>query len=428
MTASPWPRIIAHADMDAFYASVEQLDDPLLRGKPVIVGPRSRRGVVLTASYEARPFRVGSAMPMAKALARCPHALVVPPRFGRYEAISRLVMRAFADFSPVVEPISLDEAFIDLTGTLHQHGTPAIAARRIKEAVFAATGLTVSVGVSSTKFVAKVASGYSKPDGLTVVPPEAAVKWLAPLPVASLWGVGAKTEARLMALGYRTVADIAGADPARLQKQLGSLGAHLRALANAQDPRPVARRRVAHSMGSDRTLEQDAVTDAEVRRYLQRSADRLGRRLREKQLKAGGVRVRLKTADFRLLTRQVLLTEPTDVAEELFRVAIPLADALRAQGPFRLVGMAVYELHARDGSEQFDLFASRDRQQRLERAMDAVSHRFGDISLRRARDIARPGTVMGDAPTLDGLQYEETDEESQEAGDWHAEEFWQEPP
>lgn len=412
-----WPRIVAHADMDAFYAAVEQLDDPGLRGKPVLVGPPSRRGVVLTASYEARPFRVGSAMPMAQALQRCPQAIVVPPRFERYTEISRQVMKVFATFSPVVEPLSLDEAFIDLTGSAHLFGTPEQVGRRIKDDVRAATGLAVSVGVAATKFVAKVASGHRKPDGLTVVPPSEVRAWLAPMPVSNLWGVGVKTEQRLLGLGYAQIRDIAEADPARLRRELGNLGAHLHALSRGEDPRPVINRRTAHSMGSDRTLEQDVLSTADIRAHLRRSADRLGRRLREKGIVAGGVRVKLKTNRFQLLTRQCRLVRATDVADELYKAAVPLADALASRGPFRLVGLAVYELERDSTKAQLDLFGDHARQRQLEQTMDAVASKFGAGSMKRARDIGRHGTVMGDAPTLDGVEGGDNDPAEARPGD-----------
>ncbi len=201
MTAA-WPRVIAHADMDAFYASVEQLDDPTLRGRPLIVGPNSARGVVLTASYEARPFGVGSAMPMARARRLCPEALIVPPRFERYSQVSKIIMDLFGDFSPSVEALSLDEAFLDMTGSDKLFGAPEAIGRKLKAAIREATaGLTASVGISGTKYVAKVASGHRKPDGLTIVPPDEARAWLAPQPVKNLWGAGPKTAGRLEALG-----------------------------------------------------------------------------------------------------------------------------------------------------------------------------------------------------------------------------------
>jgi DNA polymerase-4 len=227
--------------MDAFYAAVEQLDDPKLRGRPLMIGSPGNRGVVLTASYEARPYGVGSAMPLARARKLCPDALVVRPRFARYREISANVMRVFGDFSPDVEAISLDEAFLEMTGAENIFGPPANMGRKLKDAVFEATGgLTVTVGISSTKYVAKVASGHEKPNGLTIVPPENAKAWLAPMPVSRLWGVGAKTEPRLLKLGLRTIGDVANADPKWLERNLGRAGAHYYALSNAQDPRRVA--------------------------------------------------------------------------------------------------------------------------------------------------------------------------------------------
>jgi DNA polymerase-4 len=282
--------------MDAFYASVEQLDNTDLLGKPILVGPPSRRGVVLTASYEARPYQVGSAMPMAEALRRCPHAIVVPPRFERYTELSTHIMAVFRDFSPDVEAISLDEAFLEMTGSEHIFGPPEEMGRKIRGAVLEATGLHASVGVAASKYVAKVASGVCKPNGLLTVAPEQTIAWLAPLPVARLWGAGPKTQARLTALGYHTIGDIAAADPLRLADQLGSAGRHFFELAHGRDPRRVEGDRRSHSMGSERTLNEDVVERVDIERHLQRSADRIARRLRRKDLLAGGVRVRLKTS------------------------------------------------------------------------------------------------------------------------------------
>ncbi|MCA9560920.1 MAG: DNA polymerase IV, partial [Myxococcales bacterium] len=235
-----WPRIIVHADMDAFYAAIEQLDDPALRGKPILIGGRSNRSVVATASYEARPFGVGSAMPMALALRKCPDAIVVRPRFTRYVEVSRIVMEVFRDFAAKVEPLSLDEAFLDMSGAEGIFGSPTEMGRALKAAVFEATGgLNVSVGVSGTKFVAKVASDFDKPDGLTVVPPADMVDFLAPLPVKRLWGAGPKTVPRLEALGLRTIGDVARAELGWLEAKLGSAGAHFGRLARADDPREV---------------------------------------------------------------------------------------------------------------------------------------------------------------------------------------------
>ena len=400
-----WPRIVAHADMDAFYASVEQLDDPSLRGKPLIVGPKSNRGIVLTASYEARPFGIRSAMPIMKARQMCPQAIVVPPRFERYQQQSKAIMAAFADFSPSVEAISLDEAFIEMTGAEGIFGDPLQMATQIQAAVHQATGgLTASVGIASTKYVAKVASDFNKPNGLTVVAPEHAVDWLDPMPVSRLWGAGPKTIPRIERLGLYTIGDIRRADPAFLEKHLGRMGLHFQALARAQDPRRVARRRSAKSMGSDRTLVKDVSTREDIEYYLRRSADRIGRRLRDKGYRCRGVRVKLKTNQFRLLTRQVLLTEVTDNADTLFNVGSSLLDQFLHEGPFRLVGLAAYEMSREDEPQQGDLFANNDDSVRLEKTVDNIMQKFGHDVVKRAGDLGRHSTVSDATPNLDFVE------------------------
>ena len=391
--------------MDAFYAAIEQLDDPTLRGKPILVGPKSRRGVVLTASYEARPFGVGSAMPMAAAVRRCPEAIIVPPRFDRYQEVSRVVMRVFADFSPVVEPLSLDEAFLDMSGSERIFGSPESFARKLKRAVADATGgLTVSVGVSGTKYVAKVASSFRKPDGLTIVAPDGAREWLAPQPVTVLWGAGPKVSAKLGALGLNTVGAVAAADATRLTAALGQVGLHLHALARAEDPRSVEHEHAAKSLSCEHTLESDVNTAQELRFHLREAADTVGRRLRKQGLVARGVRVKLKRADFQLVSRQALLAEPTQSAERLWRAAVTLANGLEGQGPYRLVGIAAFELASRDEATQLDLLApTAARSDRLEAALDAVEERFGAGVVQRARERMQPAVVEG-ATDLDFLR------------------------
>ena len=399
-----WPRVIAHADMDAFYASIEQLDDRELRGKPLLVGPRSGRGVVLTASYEARPFGVGSAMPMARARARCPQAIVVPPRFERYKAISRRVMRVFEDFSPAVEALSLDEAFLDMTGTEHIFGDPEAIGLRIKDAIREATGgLTASVGISATKYVAKVASGHDKPNGLTVVAPNEARQWLAPQPVAMLWGAGPKTQQRLAVLGLKTIGEVAAADPRWLQSRLGKAGGHFHGLAHARDPRPVATSRMAKSIGSERTLSVDVSSRTEIAFQLRRAADSVGRRLRRHGYVARGVRVKLKRSDFRLLTRQRRLAEATDRSDEIHQCAITLLPEFGDPGPFRLIGVAAYELQQQAAARQLDLpIEEGSRSQRLDAVLDELDERFGPGAVHRAGDLIRQSAI-GPEANLDFL-------------------------
>ena len=388
--------------MDAFYAAVEQLDDPGLRGRPLLIGGSSPRGVVLTASYEARPFGVGSAMPMVTARRLCPDALIVPPRFERYQEVSAAIMRAFGEFSPEVEPLSLDEAFIDMTGAERLFGDPRSMGLRLKEAVQAATGgLTASVGLSGTKYVAKVASAHQKPDGLTVVPPGTAKAWLAPLPVSRLWGAGEKTEPRLHALGFRTIGDVAAADPRLLADKLGRLGRHFYTLAQAQDPRRVEGHRKSKSIGSESTLARDVRDKGAIKLQLRRSADKIARRLRMKGLVAYGVGVKLKTADFKILTRQQHLPEPTDVAEQLYRVGVDLLDAFKHPGPFRLVGMSAYDLAPAGGVTQSPLFDTFGRTRKLEVAIDTLAARFGGKVVQRGDDIGTRGISL--TPNLDFL-------------------------
>lgn len=399
-----WPRVIVHADMDAFYAAIEQLDDPTLRGRPVLVGPPSARGVVLTASYEARPARVGSAMPMAVARRRCPDAVVVPPRFDRYREVSRIVMRTFADFSPALEPISLDEAFLDMTGAAGIFGAPAVLARKLKNAVRETTaGLTVSVGVSATKFVAKVASGFAKPDGLTVVPGTGARAWLAPQPVSVLWGAGPKTQARLASLGLKTVGDLVERGGTWLESVLGRPGRQLFELSRGIDPRRVEPGRETASLSSERTLRVDASAPAELAQHVRRAADIVARRLREKKRLAHGVRVKLKTHDFRILTRQRRLETPSHASAVIGAAARSLLAEFDDPGPFRLIGVAVFDL-GRSGAEgQLDLLAEASANgDRLDAILDEAHRKFGPGAVRRAADL-RERTVVAEDVNLDFL-------------------------
>ena len=396
-----WPRIVAHADMDAFYAAIEQLDDASLRGRPLLVGPPSARGVVLTASYEARPYGVGSAMPMAKARQMCPNAVIIPPRFDRYQEVSATIMRVFSDFSPDVEALSLDEAFLDMTGSEQLFGDPESIGRRLKAAIRDATGgLTASLGLSVTKYVAKVASAFQKPDGLTVVPPEEAKAWLAPLSVSWLWGAGPKTQARLHQLGLHTIGDVAHADPRFLSTKLGSTGVHFHTLAHAEDPRAVIGRRASKSIGSEHTLDEDVHNKADIRFHLRRSADTVARRLRKKNSAAFGVGIKLKTTEFQILTRQHRLSEPTDVAERLYAVGVALLDHVDHPGSFRLIGLVAYDLVDIDDVAQLDLFSTLARQRKLEVAIDGLADRFGTNVVYRADDLNKPPRTRL-APTLD---------------------------
>jgi len=402
-TTERWPRVIVHADMDAFYAAIEQLDDPALRGRPLLIGPPSSRGVVLTASYEARPFGVGSAMPMARARKLCPQALVVPPRFERYQEVSATIMRLFGEFSPHVEPLSLDEAFLDMTGSERLFGSPEQIGVKLKRAVRDATGgLAVSVGISATKYVAKVASGHGKPDGLTIVAPADAAAWLAPQPVSNLWGAGPKTTARLEQLGLHTIGAVADLDPVRLELELGALGRRFQDLARGLDARIVEGARAARGLSSERTLENDISGRAAIEPYLRSAAETVARRLRRRAERANGVRIKLKRADFQISTRQRALPKPTDVAADLYTAGAALLDSLDLRGPFRLVGLGAFHLDSPVDQSQLALPIVDGRARRLETTIDGVRERFGTGAVQRASELLEDRGV-GVAANLDFL-------------------------
>jgi len=339
-------RVICHADLDAFYASVEQMDRPELRGRPVLVGGSpSERGVVAAASYEARRFGARSAMPMRTALRLCPpEAVRVQPRFDRYSAVSRHVMALFRARTPLVEPLSLDEAYLDLTEPLAAPGapTPEGAARALKDAVRVAVGLTISVGVATSKSVAKIASDLHKPDGLVVVPPGSERDFLAPLPVARLWGVGPKGAERLARAGVTTVGQLAAMDPRWLAHAFGKWGPLLGDLANGVDDRPVSPDRETKSVGRETTFAEDVADRTSLAETLQRLSDQVGVRLHRHGLRGRTVTLKLRHHDFRTISRQTRLLAPTDAAPEIFGEALRLLDAELARGGrFRLIGVTV---------------------------------------------------------------------------------------
>jgi DNA polymerase-4 len=376
-------RIVMHVDMDAFYAAVEVRDDPTLAGRALIVGGPRRRGVVATASYEARRFGVHSAMPMARALALCPHATVLAPRMGHYAEVSAQIMRVLAEFSPVVEPLSLDEAFLDMTGAERLFGPPEAMARAVQRAVRARTALSCSVGVACNKFLAKLASDLEKPGGLVVVPFGAEAAFVAPLPVRRLWGVGPRAAERLAAGGLGTIGEVARADSAALARAVGSaLGAHVQRLARAEDDRPVTRDHARVSLGAEVTLAEDVRGRAAIEPVLRARCERVARGLRRAGLCAGGVRVKLRySRGFRLATRQARLEHPADDSATLFATARALLERLDLRAPVRLVGVAVYAL-ATERAPQLELFpppAARAARRRsaLEHAVDRIRDRFG---------------------------------------------------
>jgi DNA polymerase-4 len=343
-------RHILHADFDAFYASVEQLDNPRLRGKPVVVGGRPEgRGVVASASYEARRYGVRSAMPMGRALQLCPQAIRVEPRFARYREISQKVMAIFLEITPLVEPLSLDEAYLDVTDAVIPVGaglkpapTAGDIARALKGRVKAELGLTISVGAATSKSVAKVASAMNKPDGLTIVPPGAEREFLAPLPAEELWGIGPKTAARLAAEGVRTIGDMAAQPEGWFQARFGKLGPHMRLLALGQDDRPVVVERETKSVSAETTLARDTGDPEVLFELVNRLSQRVSRHLARDELEGRTVKVKLRLADFTTFTRQKTLSEPVQSADAIAQAAGELLSAeLRPGRLFRLVGVGV---------------------------------------------------------------------------------------
>src|SRR5678815_3567881 len=370
-------RAILHVDMDAFYASVEQRDRPELRGQPVIVGGHPRRGVVLAASYEVRPFGVRSAIPMARALKLAPAAVVVPPRFAAYAEASEQVFAILERYTPLIEPLSLDEAFLDVTASQALFGPPAEIATRLRREIAAEVHLPASAGIASSKFVAKIASDLAKPDGQREVLPEQTREFLAALPVSRLWGVGPKLEERLHRLGLRLVGDLASRDPGWLTARLGDVGTHLAALARGEDDRPVIPDRSSKSIGAEDTFEED-VSELEVLRpRLHAQALRVGRRLRKAGLRTRVVQLKLKLDDFTLQTRRCTLERATDDGQELYRHALALLERAPLQRPVRLTGVSAQELDEVSDA-QLGLFGEPPRRSdALNRALDAIAERFG---------------------------------------------------
>jgi DNA polymerase-4 len=382
---------VLHADLDAFYASVEQRDAPELRGRPVIVGA----GVVLAASYEAKARGVRTAMAGSRARALCPEAIVVPPRMAAYSAASRAVFDIFHDTTPYVEGLSIDEAFLEVGGLRRIAGTPEQIAVRLRERVRSEVGLAISVGVARTKFLAKVASAVSKPDGLLVVEPDREEEFLHPLPVERLWGVGAVTSEKLRARGIRTVGQLAELEATMAEQMLGkAAGAHLHALARLRDPRPVETTKRHGSIGSQRALGNRPRTSGELALILTQLVDPLAKRLRDRDTVCSTVTLRLRFGDYTRATRSQTLGVPTDRTEVLLGVALQLLasvdDAIDERG-VTLIGVSFSHL-AHEDTVQPELPIDWHDGARLDTALDAVRDRFGATSVTRAALMGRdPG-------------------------------------
>jgi DNA polymerase IV len=380
------PRSILHVDMDAFFAAIEQRDRPELRGRPVLVGGAANaRGVVATASYEARVFGARSAMPMATAVRLCPHAVVVAPRLRRYREVSVAIFHIFDAFTPLVEPVSVDEAFLDVTGCEGLFGPAEEMARRLKARIRAETGLTASVGVAPNKFLAKLGSDLEKPDGLVIIAPERAQAVLDALPVSRLWGVGQATLARFERLGVRTVADVRQLPLATLTRHMGSAGEHFMCLARGEDDRPVTPDHQAKSISHEVTFPADVAELDTLRRVLLHQTEDVAYRLRRHDLLARTVTLKVRLGDFTTLTRAATLAEPTQQTNELWRAARDLLLAWHRgnASAVRLIGVAASQF-ADAGTRQLSLFAEQQRRDaRLDAALDALRARFGADAVRR---------------------------------------------
>jgi len=374
---------ILHVDLDAFYASVEQLADPSLRGRPVVVGGLGGRGVVAAASYEARRFGVHSAMPMGRARRACPDAVFLAPRFEAYGDASKSVMAILQSFTPLVEPLSLDEAFLDVANARRLHGTGPEVATVIRARVRDETGLVASVGVATTKHVAKLASEEAKPDGLFVVEPGEELAFLHPLDVGRIWGVGPATRKRLEQLGVRTVGELAALPEDTLVHALGpAQGSHLHALSWNLDERAVVPGQTAKSIGHEETFARDIADRSQLEREALNMAERVGARLRAAGRAGRTVQLKLRYHDFRTITRSRTLADATGAGAEIAAVARELLDAVDIGGGIRLLGVSVQQLEEATGVQEHlpldDTASPLERHAAIERSVDALRERFGD--------------------------------------------------
>lgn len=367
-----------HVDMDSFFVSVELLTRPELRGKPVVVAHDSPRSVISSASYEARRFGVRSAMPVSRAKQLCPALICIPPTRGIYREASREILRVFEEFTPLIEPLSIDEAFLDVAGSIKLFGPPVTIAERIRERVLSVTGLPASVGLAATKFVAKLASQRAKPDGILEVPPERTLDFLHPLPIDAMWGVGAATSAKLRARAIHTLGDLAREPLDSLSRAVGQAAAFkLHELANGRDPRAIETHRVEKSVGQEETYERDLISVQEVDRALLKLATGVGRRLRAQGFMARSIAVKVRWANFDTVSRVTTLPEPTQVSQRIFHVAQQLVDSIGEPGrPVRLLGVRGEQLVA-DNAVDYGLWDEDGKLRQLDHTLDEVTARLG---------------------------------------------------
>ena len=395
---------ILHVDMDAFYASVEVLDDPSLRGKPLIIGAPDARSVVSSASYEARRFGVRAAMPVARALSLCPQAIVTPPRMARYLEVSKQVMAVFGEFTPLVEPLSVDEAFLDVRGARRLWGSPGEIAFMLKRRMLEATGLTCSVGVAATKHVAKMASTISKPDGVLIVAADDTPAFLAPRSVRAKWGVGPKSAEALEGRGIRTIADVLDTPKEVLDRALGAaMGSRVWALARGIDPREVVATRVEKSIGHEETFLHDVSDVTFLRGEVLRLADRVAKRLRDGGFEARTVALKLRFADFTTVGRSQTLTEPSAVGQRLGEAGRELLAGIDLGQAVRLLGVRAENL-VPAGSSALALWDPDEEWRKVEDALDGAASRFGGGAVTRATFLGRRDRATGGRGEADALR------------------------
>lgn len=380
--------MIIHMDMDAFYAAVEQLDNPALRGLPLIVGGKSKRAVVSTASYEARRFGVRSAMPMFQALQLCPRAVVVPVRMGRYQEVSASVMAVLAEFSPLVEQVGIDEAYIDIGGLTGLFGDPPAIAGAIQTKIQTSLNLSCSMGVAPLKFLAKIASDMKKPGGLTLIPPDRMMDFIRELPIEKVPGVGPATLVRLKSLGIRTLGDVHGFNKRLLQETIGKFASRLMALAHGMDDSAVTPGRPVKSISAENTLDENTVDPEVLHRCLLQHAERVGRELRESGMLARTLTLKIKYGDFRQMTRSVTLENPTQSSGELYTEAVRLLADVKLAGSVRLIGLGASGLLSRSTPVQQELFGEgagrKGKWEKLERTVDGIAAKYGNKVIQKA--------------------------------------------
>jgi len=379
------PRVILHVDMDAFFASIEQLDDPVLRGRPVLVGYDGPRGVVAAASYEARPFGCHSAQPMTVAKRQCPHAVIVPGRGARYREVSQHLFEIFGRYSPLVQPLSVDEAFIDATGTGRLFGPPAELAQTLKQVVREELSLTASVGVAPNKFLAKLASDLDKPDGLVVIEPDRILETLDKLPIGRMWGIGRVTEPKLIQQGVKTIGDLRRMPMDWMKARFGSDAEKYYNLARGIDDRPVTPDSKAKSISHETTFDTDLESPEQVLRVLLDQTEQVARRMRKQEFKAKSVTLKIRFGDFQTITRSRMLDRATDSTDELWHTAREIFTTWATQSfnPVRLIGMGAGNLS--EGAGQLDLFAGADdtRHRAVDDVTDQIATRYGKHAIRR---------------------------------------------